>query len=220
MASFDIVLRTRASLHSDGEPTEFVSEYDAVLTCTDDQTGDVTKVGRVHALRVHAALAENAGESLFDVCDAHSGELHHLHTLLYEPDGYGFREAIAQSFDAVETDLLVLDFVVLSPKWRRLKLGLLAVRKLVDLVGGGCGLAVSLIAPLRHSAAKVLRVPPSWLPRHTSKGERRAATVKLRRYFRRMGFRRLGRSPYYALPVKQVTPGAAELLGPSPTGEG
>jgi hypothetical protein len=60
---------------------------------------------------------------------------------------------------------------------------------------------------------KVLRVPPSWLPKHTSKEERRAATVKLRRYFRRMGFRRLGRTPYYALSMSQVTPGAAELLG-------
>jgi hypothetical protein len=216
MASFDIVVKTRGSLHPDGEPTQFVSEYGGVVTCTDDQTGDVTKVGRFHAIRVHAGLAENVGEPLFDVCDAHSGELHHLHTLLYEPDGSAFREGVAQSFDAVETDLLVLDFVVLSPRWRRLKLGLLAVRKLVDLVGGGCGLAVSLIAPLRHSAAKVLRVPPSWVPKHTSKGERRAATVKLRRYFRRMGFRRLGRTPYYALSMSQVTPTVAELLGRGP----
>jgi hypothetical protein len=213
VAGFDIVVRTRASLHPDGEPTQFVCEYDGVVTCTDDQTGDVTKVGRVHAIRVHAGLAENAGEPLFDVCDAHSGELHHLHALLYEPDGYGFRGAIARQFDAVETDLLVLDFVVLAPRWRRLKLGLLAVRKLVDLVGGGCGLAVSLIAPLRRSAAKVLRVPPSWLPKHTSKEERRAATDKLRRYFRRVGFRRLGRSPNYALSMSQVTPTAEGLLG-------
>jgi hypothetical protein len=218
MASFDIIVRTRGSLHPDGEPTRFVSEYDGVVTCTDDATGNTTNVGRVHALRVHAALAESAGEPLFDVCDAHSGELHHLHALLYEPDGYSFREGIAQRFDAVETDLLVLDFVVLSPRWRRLKLGLLAVRRLVDLVGGGCGLAVSFIAPLRRDAAKLLRVRPSWLPRQTSKEARRQSTIKLRRYFRRMGFRRLGRSPYYALSMSQVTPSAAELLGGEPDG--
>ena len=44
-------------------------------------------------------------------------------------------------FNAVEWDLLVLDYVVLVPKWRGLKIGLLAVRKMVDLLGGGCGLA-------------------------------------------------------------------------------
>ena len=101
------------------------------------------------------------------------------------------------------------------PRWRRLKLGLLAVSRLVDL--GGCGLAVSLIAPLRRDARPLLRVPAPWLPGHAGKQERRAATVGLRRYFRRMGFRRLGRSPYYALPLNQVTPSADDLLGGPPT---
>ena len=87
------------------------------------------------------------------------------------------------------------------------------VRRLVDLVGCGCGLAVSLIAPLRHDAHRLLKVPGSWLPKHKCKQERKEATVRLRRYFRRMGFRRLGRSPYYALPMNRVTPTAEELLG-------
>jgi hypothetical protein len=213
MASFDVVLRTGASLHPDGEPTQFISEYSGVIICTDDVTGQATKVGRVRGLRVHAGLAHNAGESLFDVCDAHSQELHLLHTLLYEPGGYGFREQLVRRFDAMEPDLLVLDYVVLDPKWRRLKLGLLAVRKVVDLLGGGCGLAVSCIAPLRPAAHKVLRVPREWLPCNTTKQERRAVRVKLRRYFRRMGFRRLGGTPYYALPLNQATPDAGALLG-------
>jgi hypothetical protein len=213
MASFDIVVRTRGSLHPDGEPSEYVSGYTGIVTCTDDETAEVTNVGKVTALRIHAALAHNAGESLFDVCDSHSAELNLLHALLYEPDGYHFRPEVMERFDAAEPDLLVLDYVVLSPRWRKLKLGLLAVRRLVDLVGGGCGLAVSHIAPLRHEAAKALRVPGSWLPRHRGKEERRAATVRLRGYFRRMGFERLGRTPYYALPMNQNTPTASELLG-------
>jgi hypothetical protein len=213
MASFDIVVRTRGSLHPDGEPTNFVSEFSCVITCTDDETGEVSKVGKAHALRVHAGLAQNAGETLYNVCDAHSHELHALQTLLYEPDGYSFWPGLVHRFDATESDLLVLDFVVISPRWRKLKLGLLAVRRLVDLVGCGCGLAVSLIAPLRHDAHRLLKVPGSWLPKHKCKQERKEATVRLRRYFRRMGFRRLGRSPYYALPMNRVTPTAEELLG-------
>ena len=145
MASFDIILRTQASLHPGGEPTDFVSAYSGIIICTDDETGIVTKVGRVAALRVHCGLAQNVGESLFDACDVHSRELHLLHTHLFEPEEYGFKEKIARRFDAIESDFLILDFVIHSPKWRKLKLGLLAVRKLVDLIGGGCGLAVSLI---------------------------------------------------------------------------
>ena len=216
MASFDIVLKTRASLHPHGEPSEFVSEYTGFITCTDDKTGEVSKVGKIAALRVHAALADNAGESLFDVCDSHSGELHFLHTMLYEHDCYHFRDELMVRFDTAEPDLLVLDYVVLAPKWRKLKLGLLAVRKLVDLIGGGCGLAVSLIAPLRHDAAKLLRLPGAWLPCAANREERREAAVKLRRYYRRMGFQRLGRTPYYALPLNQMTPTAVEILSSEP----
>ena len=215
MASFDIVLRTQGSLHPDGEPGEFVSEYTGVITCADDETGVVTKVGRVSALRVHAALAHNAGEHLLDVCDCHSGELHYLHTLLYEPDQYHFREGLMARFEATESDLLVLDYIMLNPKWRGLRLGLLAVRKFVDLIGGGCGLVVSEIAPLRPDAHKALRVPAKWLPRLSSKDDARDGAVRLRRYFRRMGFRRLGRTPYYAMSLNQVTPTASELLGPA-----
>jgi GNAT superfamily N-acetyltransferase len=175
-------------------------------------TGAVARVGKARALRVHAALAAEAGEPLFDVCDAHSQELHNLHTLLYEPDGYSFREGLVRRYDADDWDLLVLDYVVLDPKWRGLKVGLLAVRRMVDVLGGGCGLAVSCIAPVRRKAHKLVGVPKSWLPRPASREERRIGLLNLRRYYRRMGFRRLGRTPYYALPLNQVTPTAEEIL--------
>ena len=216
MASFDVVLRTRASLHPGGEPTEFISTYSGVIVCTDDETGEEKKVGRVSALRVHAGLAHNAGESLYDVCDAHSHELHLLYTLLYEPDRYHFQDTLLARFDAAEPDLLVLDYVVLAPRWRKLRIGLLAVRKMVDVLGGGCGLAVSLIAPLRHDAAELVGVPRSWVPRWADKQERGDAAVRLRRYYRRMGFERLWRTSYYALGLNQVQPTAGELLGAGP----
>jgi GNAT superfamily N-acetyltransferase len=211
VASFDVVLSTRGSLHPDGEPSEFVSEHTGIVTCTDDTTGETTRVGRVHAWRVDGAVAWENGESLYDVCDAHSDELHRVHALLYEPTGYQFRDEWEKRFEAVGPNLLVLDYVVLAPKWRGLKLGLLAVRRVVDLLGGGCDLAVSHLAPLRRDAHQALRVPAHWLPEADPAG-----TGRLRRYFRRMGFRRLGRSPYYALPLNLVTPTADRLLDPTP----
>jgi hypothetical protein len=215
MTTFDIVLTTRASLHPDGEPSEFVSEYAGVITATADD-GGTTEVGRVGALKVHAGLAADHGEPLFDVCDSHSQELHVLHTMLYEPDGHVFRDALVHQFEAAESDLLVLDHVVLDPRWRGLRVGLLAVRKVVDLLGGGCGLAVAEISPLRREAGEYLQVPPSWLPDHPADEDRRRAARKLRRYYRRMGFERLGKTPYYALPTAMRTPTASDLLRPAP----
>jgi hypothetical protein len=41
------------------------------------------------------------------------------------------------------------------------------------------------------------------------------AVRKLRRYFRRLGFERVGRTGYYALPLARQTPTLADLLRPS-----
>jgi len=210
MTFFDIVLRTEASLHPESEPYNFISEYTGVVRCSG---GD--NVGRVRAYRINAAVAASQGEALFDVCDAHSQWMHKIYALLYEPGEDLFKGAIADRFHAAEPDCLVLDYVLLRPKWRGLRLGLLAARKMVDLLGGGCGLVVSHIAPLRHDAHDVLRVPKSWLPRHETKAARREAVMKLRRYYRQMGFERIGRSRYYGLSMARKTPTLADLLRPT-----
>jgi hypothetical protein len=214
MTFFDIVLRTEASLHPDGEPDDFISEHTGVIRCS-GEANVVRPVGRVRSCRINAALAADHGEALFDVCDAHSQEMQELYALLYEPGEERFRDAIADRFYAVESDCLVLDYVLLHPKWRGLRLGLLAARKIVDLLGGGCGLVVSHIAPLRDDAYDMLRVPKSWLPRHETKATCRDAVVKLRRYYRQMGFERIGRSRYYGLSMARKTPTLADLLRPT-----
>ncbi len=68
-----------------------------VITWTNDETGNSVNVGRVRTLKVHPFLAAERGESLFDVCDAHSAELHEVHTLLYEPGGYAFRNVVTKN---------------------------------------------------------------------------------------------------------------------------
>ena len=85
---------------------------------------------------------------------------------------------------------------------------------MVDLLGGGCGLVVSHIAPLLHDAYDMLRVPKAWLPQE-AKESRQDAVVRLRRYYRQMGFERIGRSSYYGLSMAHKVPTLAELLRPA-----
>jgi hypothetical protein len=56
MAFFDVTIRTHASLHPDGEPSDFISEYAGTIRCTDDRTGAVRRGGLVRAARVPAGL--------------------------------------------------------------------------------------------------------------------------------------------------------------------
>jgi hypothetical protein len=214
MTFFDIALKTEASLHPFGHPEEFISEYVGFIRA-EGEDGVLRRVGKVHASRIRAEDAAADGEPLFEVCDAHSHEMHVVQTLLYEPNGYELKEEVVRAFDVLAFDCLVFDYVILHPKWRGLKLGLLAVRKTIDLVGVGCGLVVCDIAPLRHEAHSLLKVPASWLPEHETVEQKKAGVRKLRRYFRRLGFRRIDKCPYFYLSMTRQAPSLADLLKPS-----
>jgi hypothetical protein len=170
------------------------------------------KVGKVKAYRIHADLAQQAGESVFDVCDAHSQQMHEVYAALFDPGTDDLKEPVREPIDGFDSDVLVLDYVLVSPRWRRLKIGLLTARKLIDLLGGGCGLAVSWVYPL--NADEFRKVPEGWIPRHSDEAAEREARRKLRRYFRRMGFERVGRTRFDGLSPARVTPTLTDLLRP------
>ena len=58
------------------------------------------------------------------------------------------RAKLEKRFESFDIDLLVLNSIVIDPKWPKLEVRLLAVKKMIDLLGGGCGLVVSKSAPL------------------------------------------------------------------------
>ena len=115
---FDLVLQTGGSLHPDGEPSDFISAYAGVIRCTRDDDGTVVKVGKVQAYRIHADLARQHGESLFDVCDAHSQDLHEVYAALFDPATDDLKDAVRDQIDGYDSDVLVLDYLLLSPRWR------------------------------------------------------------------------------------------------------
>jgi hypothetical protein len=208
MGHFDLILQTRTGLHAYAEPDEFIAEYTAVIRYTRERDDKVFRVGKLHAYRLHADLALNHGESLFDVCDAHSQGLQHLYSALYDLDEEHFKKAIADQFEASQSDCLFIDYVVLHPRWRGLRLGLLALRKFVDLAGGGCGLTVTHIRPLDPNDHASLNVPAAWLPCR----ERKEAVRKLRNHIKQIGFERIKGTPYHGLSMAKLTPTIADLL--------
>ena len=85
MTFFDIILSTRASLHPEVEPDEFISAYQGVIRAEGDD-GVLHRVGRAHAWRIHMGLATNLGESLLDIFDAHSQPMCDLYAALFDPE--------------------------------------------------------------------------------------------------------------------------------------
>ncbi len=215
MGFFELVVQSTISLHGHGEPSEYVSEHTGYLRYLRARDDRLFKVGKVHAYRIHADRAANDGVPAAEVCDAHGKELHDLYSTLFDAEEDFYREDIQQQFTVVQSDCLVIDYVVLHPKWRGLKLGLVAIRKAVDLLGGGCGLTVCMPAPVNPDSYAMAGVPGHWLPRAATADERQAVTRKLRRYVKKMGFRRIDRSPYYGLSMTHVMPTVEDLLKPA-----
>src|SRR5437764_962419 len=116
MATFDIVLRTNGSLHPESEPDDFITCHSGFIRRTRDCDGKVFNVGLVKAYRIHADLAQEAGVSLANVCDAHSDEMNDVYAALFDPHTDDLKEEVRAGFDAFHSDILVLDHVLLSPR--------------------------------------------------------------------------------------------------------
>jgi hypothetical protein len=205
LGRFVIATNTETVLSRYQQPGDFVSEHTAILRFSSESGNEVCEAGELHAYRIHADRALEHGKSLLDVYDAYAQKLHNAYAAVYDPTTDAFTQATVEQFAPLDSDCLVLDYVVLHPRWRGLKLGLLAVRQFVDLVGCGCGLTVAEMVPLTVAHASA-RIPTGWLPPHESRETRKEATRKLRRHFRQMGFERIGRTPYYGLPMARQTP--------------
>lgn len=211
MASFELTLKTAASLHPGTTPARYVSVFDGVIRCRRGEK--VTRVGRVRAMRLHADLAWRDGVSVRAVCRAHSVELHRLYAALFDHEEDDLCLTVRAQFDTAASDVLILQGIALHPRWRGLRLGLLALRRLLDLAGGGCGLAIAAFRPMTPDAAAALGVPPAWAPVAADQEAVRLARTRLRQHFARLGFERIPGTRLHGVAPARLVP-AAELLRP------
>jgi hypothetical protein len=187
MGEFSLVLRTETCLNHCQEPDEFILEHRGLIRYTRSRDDRIFHVGRVRAYRVHAALAARANETLFRVYDTYSQRLRELYARLYEGESDKLRATVRERFGVAESpDVLLLDWVVLHPRWRGLKMGQLIARRLIELLGTGCGLALADVRPLQVEACEALGVPPHWAPAATDE-----AQAKLERYAAHIGMQHL-----------------------------
>lgn len=194
MGDFAIQCQTTVPLSSYGGPDDFVVRYDATIR------HDSAEIGEVVLYKVLLGLATNYGESTFEIFDCHSQELLEIYEALFDLDTGDIKDEIEGQYACLGSDLLIVDRVRLEPQWRGLKLGLLALRKLIDIHQSDCRLVVCQPYPLENA---------------DTPAQRRAGKVTLRRYFKQLGFRRIARTDFYGLSTTYVMPKFEDVLRPS-----
>jgi hypothetical protein len=195
------------------EPHDYVLEIDSDLVYVDDRD-ESTTIGTLEAKLVHVKRALDAGERLVDIFE-HTYELCDIYSALFDSGTQTLREAIDRFFNGVTlTNLLILSRMQIEPEHRGRMLGLVAVCRMLDVLGSGSGLAVCQPYPLQFSTCS--KNDAAWrdyLAVDEFVRDLDVATAKLRKYWERLGFRRIPTTPFFALSFEQMRPTLNELLG-------
>jgi hypothetical protein len=121
----------------------------------------------------------------------------------------GWRKSIRKKFEPRSADLLILERIELKPEYRGRGFGLLAAHSIIEMFGSGCGLVACKPYPLQFEGNN------RWTPPAQASGATRAlrnARKKLRRYWARIGFRRVPRTVLYALDPERNLPSFGQML--------
>lgn len=213
---YKVVMRTAVPLEPDSEAGDYISKIEAEIVCQTLKDGDVepeeTHAGRMIAYRIFSGRAMNDGVSLFDECDAYEQVTLDYYRLLFDDDGE-FLPAVDRMFpDTFGRDVLILDLIEIAPEHRGRRVGLLAARRLMNVFEPDDGLVVCKPFPLQFdSMQRRSPVERASLGLEGFSCTEAQAYRRLREYWSRLGFRRLGRSPYFALSPVNVHPTFEQL---------
>ncbi|MCC6556136.1 MAG: hypothetical protein IT372_24515 [Polyangiaceae bacterium] len=211
---YDVRFTVERSLVASEEPSDYVIEiYGNIRTSGGSNPPEV--VGWVSARVVQAGRACNDEESLFYVCDSVDQNLYEYASAVYDYEEERIRESISDG--CLGADILIVESVQIVSAHRGRRLGLLAVRRTIDTFGDGCAAVVIKPFPLQFSTRsdRSSSGQPEWESRMAMRSfdaDEKTAFARLRKYWGLMGFRRIGRTEYYALDLQGKQPGYAELM--------
>lgn len=202
-SSLRFTLKYQPLLDDECEDRDLVQEFEGEIIHTEVPEDYALKekehvVGHIRGSRIDLGEAFDRGVSAWDACDAHSGELEECCSVFLTDDE--FREDLELS---TLGDLLILHTMEIDPKYRGLGLGLLAVRRTLMTLGGGCAMAALKPFPLQFQNKVTAQ----------NQAEFDAAQKKLGDYWSRLGFVPYKDTEYYYFDMAHRKPPISQVLG-------
>jgi hypothetical protein len=204
----DVVIDYRAETRIGGH------EYDDECRYISDINADIVGVlmhpaehhlvkkiplGRLHLIRVHVSNACNDHVWLYDVFDERQ-ETWDVSEVLFDGSFDEFGSSVGKMFpdSSPWNDILIINRVGISQKTRAHNLGANAIHQAVRDFGGGCSIVILKAFPLQFENDASTK--PYWgeLNLAAFSQNQKEATKRLAAYYKRMGFRKIGKTPYYA----------------------
>ena len=163
-------------------------------------TGSYAEIGFVKAFLIQIREARREGLHASAVLNAKSFATSEYSQLVKR---LGWRKRVRKKFEPRSVDLLILERIELRPEYRGCGFGLLAAHSMIEMFGSHCGLVACKPYPLQFEGTN------RWTPPAQASGRTQAlrnARKKLRRYWARIGFRRVPRTMLYALDPERNCP--------------
>jgi GNAT superfamily N-acetyltransferase len=185
------------------EPGDLIYETRGDIANIDDDDDSRSLIGRFGVYYMDVDRAINEGCSVFDLFDAYS-QTAEYYRALFGRDAPDFSSRVRKLVDDEiwGSNVLILDRLELLPEYRGKGLGLNLMRHLIKRFGYGAAIVAIKPFPLQFEFAPNCEGEKEWrskLRLDAFTKSHRAGTTKLVDYYGRLGFRRVGRSPFMVL---------------------
>jgi hypothetical protein len=200
VASIEFAIR--ASLHEEYFETDFVHSILGKISVTSEGRGNDEDAGYIGASLVQFGEAIDHGISTERIGDGIDGNIAEYWELFFDLDTGCWKDEVQDEYEASGCDLLIIDCMEISPRFRGTGVGPLAVGRTIDIFGPVGGLVPCKPWPLQFTPA--FRRDRKSLDRlkapSVGQGE---AVRRLRAYWSRLGFWPCGETGIYLLGVAQ-----------------
>jgi len=207
-----IEFAVRASLHGEYVDADFVHSILGKISAKSEGRGDEEDVGYIKASLVQFGEALDHGISTARLGDGIDGNIAEYWELLFDLDTGCWKEEVQDEYEASGCDLLIIDCMEISPKFRGTGVGPIAVDRTIDIFGPVCGLVACKPWPLQFTPA--FARDRKALNRLKAPGVGQGEAVRrLRAYWSRLGFWPRGETGIYLLGVAQRESARSEKTG-------
>ena len=157
-----IEFAVRASLHEEYVDADFVHSILGKISAKYEDQGDEENAGYIKATLVQFGEAMDHGISTERLGDGIDGNIAEYWELLFDLDTGCWKEEVLNEYEASGCDLLIVDCMEISPKFRGTQLGQIAIERTIDIFGPVCGRKSTTRSSSSTSA--LLDLLSAWLP--------------------------------------------------------
>lgn len=214
MDDYHVCFTVTHPLTHSGDATDYVLDIEGTLeTANGGPSQNI--VGWISARLVQAGRALDDQVPLLEVCDSIDQDLYDYASAVYDFREQGIRASISDG--CVGSDILIVESISIVPAHRRKGLGLLGVQRTIDTFGYGCAGVVLRPFPFQFSSHAKQPSPgeaqsEQRLALDSFPADKSVALKALRKYWRRLGFERIGRTEFFFLDLQSTRPTQDEVL--------